>query len=99
MESSPSRGNAGSAEDISNAQNNGAEFIGLFRSEFLFQQFDEEPDEDRQLAAYQEALAPSGESFPVTVRLLDVGGDKPLIFLPQPRGSQSLPWCSGNQTA
>ena len=64
---------------------NGAEFIGLFRSEFLFQDFDQEPDEDQQLAAYQEALGPSGATFPVTVRLLDVGGDKPLKFLPQPK--------------
>jgi multiphosphoryl transfer protein len=78
-------GNAGSAKDISSARTNGAEFIGLFRSEFLFQDFDEEPDEDQQLAVYQEALAPSGGAFPVTVRLLDIGGDKPLKFLPQPR--------------
>jgi phosphoenolpyruvate-protein phosphotransferase/dihydroxyacetone kinase phosphotransfer subunit len=77
-------GNAGSAEDIANARTNGAEFIGLFRSEFLFQSFEQEPDEDRQLAAYQEALATAGRTFPVTVRLLDVGGDKPLKFLPQP---------------
>jgi multiphosphoryl transfer protein len=75
--------NAGSAKDVSAAQANGAEFIGLFRSEFLFQQFDEEPDEDRQLAAYREALVPSG-GLTVTVRLLDVGGDKPLKFLPHP---------------
>jgi multiphosphoryl transfer protein len=76
-------GNAGSAKDISGARANGAEFIGLFRSEFLFQDFTEEPDEDQQLAAYQEALAPSAGSFPVTIRLLDIGGDKPLKFLPQ----------------
>jgi multiphosphoryl transfer protein len=77
-------GNAGSAKDISSARANGAEFIGLFRSEFLFQDFDREPGEEQQLAAYREALAPGG-SFPVTVRLLDVGGDKPLEFLPQPK--------------
>jgi phosphoenolpyruvate-protein kinase (PTS system EI component) len=71
-------------EDIANARTNGAEFIGLFRSEFLFQSFEQEPDEDRQLAVYQEALAPAGETFPVTVRLLDIGGDKPLKFLRQP---------------
>jgi phosphoenolpyruvate-protein phosphotransferase/dihydroxyacetone kinase phosphotransfer subunit len=75
-------GNAGSAKDLSSARANGAEFIGLFRSEFLFQDFDQEPDEAQQLAAYQEALTPGG-SFPITVRLLDVGGDKPLKFLPQ----------------
>jgi len=77
-------GNAGSAKDISSARINGAEFVGLFRSEFLFQKFDHEPDDDQQLAAYRDALAPSEGIFPVTVRLLDVGGDKPLRFLPQP---------------
>ena len=76
-------GNAGAAEDISSARSNGAEFIGLFRSEFLFQAFDQVPDEDQQLAAYRQALAPAEGGFPVTVRLLDVGGDKPLKFLPQ----------------
>jgi phosphoenolpyruvate-protein phosphotransferase/dihydroxyacetone kinase phosphotransfer subunit len=76
-------GNAGASSDISSARANGAEFIGLFRSEFLFQNFEQVPDEDQQLAAYREALAPAQGAFPVTVRLLDVGGDKPLKFLPQ----------------
>jgi multiphosphoryl transfer protein len=76
-------GNAGSAKDVSSAHTNGAEFIGLFRSEFLFQDFDQEPNEDQQLAAYQEALGPSDANFAITVRLLDIGGDKPLKFLPQ----------------
>jgi multiphosphoryl transfer protein len=75
--------NAGASSDISSARTNGAEFIGLFRSEFLFQNFEEVPDEDQQLCAYREALAPAQGAFPVTVRLLDVGGDKPLKFLPQ----------------
>jgi phosphoenolpyruvate-protein phosphotransferase/dihydroxyacetone kinase phosphotransfer subunit len=78
-------GNAGSADDIESARTNGAEFIGLFRSEFLFQSFDGAPDEDQQLAAYREALAPSAGMLSVTVRLLDVGGDKPLKFLSQPK--------------
>jgi phosphoenolpyruvate-protein phosphotransferase len=76
--------NAGSSKDISSAHANGAEFIGLFRSEFLFQNFSEEPDEEQQLAAYREALAPAAGSLPVIVRLLDIGGDKPLKFLSQP---------------
>jgi phosphoenolpyruvate-protein phosphotransferase/dihydroxyacetone kinase phosphotransfer subunit len=76
-------GNAGASSDISSARTNGAEFIGLFRSEFLFQNFEQVPDEDQQLAAYREALGPAQGAFPVTLRLLDVGGDKPLKFLPQ----------------
>ncbi len=78
-------GNAGSANDVQSARTNGAEFIGLFRSEFLFQNFDAEPDEDQQLAAYRDALVPSGGLLPVTVRVLDIGGDKPLKFLSQPK--------------
>ncbi len=77
--------NAGSANDISSAMANGAEFVGLFRSEFLFQKHDREPDAETQLAAYREALAPSNGTIPITIRLLDVGGDKPLKFLPQPK--------------
>jgi phosphoenolpyruvate-protein phosphotransferase len=78
-------GNAGSAKDVRSARTNGAEFIGLFRSEFLFQNFDAEPDEEQQLAAYRDALLPSGGFLPVTVRVLDIGGDKPLKFLSQPK--------------
>jgi len=78
-------GNAGSGKDVWSARTNGAEFIGLFRSEFLFQNFDAEPDEEQQLAAYRDALVPSGGSLPVTVRVLDIGGDKPLKFLSQPK--------------
>ena len=75
--------NAGSANDIASARRNGAEFVGLFRSEFLFHDLDHEPDSEEQFAAFREALAPSEDSIPITVRLLDVGGDKPLAFLPQ----------------
>jgi multiphosphoryl transfer protein len=76
-------GNAGTSRDISSALANGAEFIGLFRSEFLFQKYDQVPDEDQQLVTYREALAPAQGAFAVSVRLVDVGGDKPLKFLPQ----------------
>jgi phosphoenolpyruvate-protein phosphotransferase/dihydroxyacetone kinase phosphotransfer subunit len=73
--------NAGSAQDILNAQRYGAQSIGLFRSEFLFQHFNHEPDEEEQLNAYRDALGIDGNALLVTVRLLDVGGDKPLKFL------------------
>jgi multiphosphoryl transfer protein len=70
---------------MASARANGAEFVGLFRSEFLFHDFQHEPDADEQLSAYREAIAPSEGTIPVTVRLLDVGGDKPMPFLPQPK--------------
>jgi multiphosphoryl transfer protein len=75
--------NAGSREDIVAAVRYGADSIGLFRSEFLFQKFDQAPTEAEQLAAYQEALSPIGSRI-VTLRLLDIGGDKPLKFLTVP---------------
>jgi multiphosphoryl transfer protein len=77
--------NASTAADVSSARINGAKFVGLFRSEFLFQNFNEEPDEGQQLAAYHDALTPCAGSMPVTLRLLDAGGDKPLKFLQPPK--------------
>jgi phosphoenolpyruvate-protein phosphotransferase/dihydroxyacetone kinase phosphotransfer subunit len=73
--------NAGSAEDLWNAHQYGAESIGLFRSEFLFQHFNHEPDEQEQLNAYRDALGTDKKVSPINVRLIDVGGDKPLKFL------------------
>jgi phosphoenolpyruvate-protein phosphotransferase/dihydroxyacetone kinase phosphotransfer subunit len=75
--------NAGSREDVVAALYYGADSIGLFRSEFLFQKFDQLPSEEEQLSAYQDALAPFGSRV-VTLRLLDIGGDKPLAFLAVP---------------
>jgi multiphosphoryl transfer protein len=75
--------NAGSREDVAAALRYGAHSIGLFRSEFLFQKFDQLPSEEEQLSAYQDALAPFGSRM-VTLRLLDIGGDKPLPFLTVP---------------
>ncbi len=75
--------NAGSREDIVAAARYGADSVGLFRSEFLFQKFERQPSENEQLSAYQDALAPIGSRV-VTLRLLDIGGDKPLSFLTVP---------------
>ncbi len=59
----------------------GARGVGLFRTEFLFLERATPPAEEEQLAAYRsvvEAFAP----HPVTIRLLDIGGDKPIPYLP-----------------
>jgi phosphoenolpyruvate-protein phosphotransferase len=59
----------------------GAQGVGLFRTEFLFLERAHAPSEDEQTNAYRavvEALAP----HPVTIRLLDVGGDKSIPYLP-----------------
>jgi phosphoenolpyruvate-protein kinase (PTS system EI component) len=57
--------------------------VGLFRTEFLFLERTSPPSEEEQVAAYRravEAFAPHA----VTIRLLDVGGDKPIPYLPIP---------------
>ena len=53
----------------------GAEGIGLYRSEFLFLNPDEAAQEERQLYAYNKVLNAMGK-LPVTIRTVDIGGDK-----------------------
>ena len=59
----------------------GAEGIGLFRTEFAFAGRSTAPTEDEQSAAYEQVLRAAGEAE-VIVRLADIGGDKPLPYLP-----------------
>ncbi|BDU74030.1 phosphoenolpyruvate--protein phosphotransferase [Mesoterricola silvestris] len=61
----------------------GAEGIGLFRSEMLFLDRDSAPGEEEQYQAYRQVLE-AAAGRPVVLRLLDVGGDKPLPYLPLP---------------
>lgn len=62
----------------------GAEGCGLLRSEFLFFDRDSAPGEDEQHAEYQ-AIADELGGRPLVIRTLDVGGDKPLSYLPLPK--------------
>jgi len=64
-------------EDIDEVKANGATGIGLFRSEFLFLNRDNLPDEEEQFEAYRAASA-GMEGQPVTIRTFDLGGDKQL---------------------
>ena len=64
-------------EDIAEVKANGATGIGLFRSEFLFLNRDNLPDEEEQFEAYR-AVAAGMEGQPVTIRTFDLGGDKQL---------------------
>ncbi|KGM56939.1 phosphoenolpyruvate-protein phosphotransferase [Lysobacter arseniciresistens ZS79] len=67
--------NAESREDVAEAHALGATGIGLYRTEFLFLQRMELPDEDEQFHAYRDViLGMSGR--PVTIRMLDLGADK-----------------------
>lgn len=74
------QGNISATEEATRASQAGAEGFGLVRTEFLFQNRAFEPLEEEQLAAYQAILAASPQN-PVTFRLLDAGGDKPLPFI------------------
>ncbi len=74
--------NVGNSRDSETAADNGAEGVGLLRTEFLFVSRKQAPTEDEQVQALREIYAPI--SGPIIVRSLDVGADKPLPFLPQP---------------
>jgi len=67
--------NAESLDDVARAHALGAAGVGLYRTEFLFLQRNELPDEDEQFRAYRDVvLGMSGR--PVTIRTLDLGADK-----------------------
>ena len=73
--------NIGRAAEIHAALAAGAEGVGLFRTEFLFIDRSEAPTEDEQVAAYVEVAEALGDR-PLLIRTLDVGGDKPIAYLP-----------------
>jgi phosphoenolpyruvate-protein phosphotransferase len=73
--------NIGSPKDAAGAVAQGARGVGLFRTEFLFLERATPPSEDEQTEAYAHVIAAFG-SRPVTIRLLDIGGDKPIPYLP-----------------
>lgn len=68
-------GNIEVAEEVDAVLSHGADGIGLYRSEFLFLARRELPDEEEQFAAYR-SVVESMNGRPVTIRTLDVGGDK-----------------------
>lgn len=73
--------NVGSLESAREAVAMGAEGIGLLRTEFLYMEEDRSPSEETQVAAYQ-AILDAMAGRPVLIRTLDIGGDKPLSYLP-----------------
>jgi multiphosphoryl transfer protein len=75
--------NLGAVAEAAPAVGAGAEGCGLLRTEFLFLDRAQAPDEDEQLAVYQ-AIATALGGRTLTIRTLDAGGDKPLAYLPQP---------------
>jgi phosphoenolpyruvate-protein phosphotransferase/dihydroxyacetone kinase phosphotransfer subunit len=75
--------NVGRPEEVAPAVAQGADGVGLFRTEFLFMDRDAMPTEDEQEAAYRLA-AEALHGRPLLLRTLDAGADKPLPYLGQP---------------
>ncbi len=74
--------NIGSPNEVSGITQNGAEGVGLFRTEFLFMESDTMPDEKTQIEAYKKVFE---TVQPVIVRTLDIGGDKNIPYISQPK--------------
>lgn len=75
--------NLGSLAEAQVAVAHGAEGCGLLRTEFLFLERDAPPSEEEQLQQYQ-GIASALEHRPLVIRTLDIGGDKPIPYLPLP---------------
>jgi phosphoenolpyruvate-protein phosphotransferase len=74
--------NIGSLEDAQEAMGKGAEGVGLLRSEFVFLDRTKAPTEDEQAEIYTAIAKALTPGQPLVIRTLDVGGDKPLPYLP-----------------
>jgi phosphoenolpyruvate-protein phosphotransferase (PTS system enzyme I) len=73
-------GNIGLPGDVSKVIENGGEGVGLFRTEFLYMDRDNLPEEEEQFEAYKYVAEKLGDK-PVVIRTLDIGGDKKLPYL------------------
>ncbi|WP_074012851.1 phosphoenolpyruvate-protein phosphotransferase PtsI [Candidatus Sodalis sp. SoCistrobi] len=76
--------NIGTVRDVVGAERNGAEGVGLYRTEFLFMDRDSLPSEDEQFQAYK-AVAESMPTGSIIVRTMDIGGDKDLPYMNLPK--------------
>ena len=76
--------NIGTIKDMDGAHRNGAEGVGLYRTEFLFMDRDALPTEEEQFQAYKE-VAESMPDHPIIVRTMDIGGDKELPYMKFPK--------------
>ncbi len=77
--------NIGGVEDARRAMATGAEGVGLLRSEFVFMGRATAPTEEEQAAVYADCARALRPGQPLVIRTLDVGGDKPLAYLPIPK--------------
>ncbi|RKX30842.1 MAG: phosphoenolpyruvate--protein phosphotransferase [Verrucomicrobia bacterium] len=79
----PVMANIGNRHDAETAVENGADGVGLFRIEVFFLSRKILPTEEELVTGISKAIIPM-KGKPVTIRLLDIGGDKPLPYLPLP---------------
>jgi phosphocarrier protein FPr/phosphocarrier protein len=77
--------NVRNAADTQEGVANGAEGVGLLRSEFLFDERETAPSEEEQAREYCAVAEALGPKRVLVIRTLDVGGDKPLSYLPLPK--------------
>jgi len=75
--------NIGTPKDLSSVHDNGAEAVGLYRTEFLYMDSSDFPTEEDQFNAYKKVLE-GMDGKPVVVRTMDIGGDKELPYLDLP---------------
>lgn len=83
--------NIGLEGDLTRSLDRGAEGIGLFRTEIPFMSKDSFPTEAEQYTLYREHME-AFEPRPVTMRTLDIGGDKPLSYFPIQEENPFLGW-------
>lgn len=81
--------NIGSVAEAAEAVAQGAAGVGVLRTEFLFLHRTAPPDEEEQMAAYR-AIADTMDGRPLTIRTLDIGGDKPVPYIDA--GEESNPF-------
>lgn len=87
----PVMANSGLLADIKPSLNSGAEGVGLYRTEVPFMIRDRFPGEQEQVEIYRQILA-SFDPMPVTLRTLDIGGDKALPYFPVQEDNPFLGW-------
>lgn len=83
--------NTGLMADVPRALERGAEGVGLYRSEVAFMSTGRFPSESEQVRLYREQLL-AFHPMPVTMRTLDIGGDKPLSYFPIKEANPYLGW-------
>ena len=77
--------NIGGLQDATQVAGLGGEGVGLLRSEFLFMERADAPSEEEQFETYSAIARAVGPEHPLIIRTLDVGGDKPVAYLPIPK--------------